>query len=572
MNNVVVTLIIIGGGAVEIQGIRSYYELISEGERKEADHESVSHEGEGALYRSSFDAGGYSFEIEDLIEDRSDVPGIRISRKIHGTPLDVKREYPDGIMFALSLPMDTTPDCKWRFCSPTIDLTKPRKMIYKKRMYNQNEEAIGNIFGAYNCDTKTMYSIYRCTDTARKIVKEYTLRQQQRHEEDMAALGYEVTGRDQLELIISWPMTTEFYLLDGSEINVGVEYTTIRDQAPTFADGVYAAYKNLLKEVINLTRGPLRQERLEHLEQTKKRLKENHTHLEGGCESFYGRSDVIGYGLNERNLRIALFMAINCGGEWMDTAERMVEFYVNHCTASSGFAWTKFDLRTMEPVSDFDGNYVLPMTQALYDVFMAYKDFRRRGINKPAWLESTRKFADFLVRVQNSDGSWYHAYDMDGNEADAPNLDKVRPQIKDASRKTGAEVPLCFLSRLVMYLESIGLNADDYRKSALECAEYVLKNIIRFEMYLGGDPEYPSAPDKDAARYTLMGLYNVYKMSGDRKYLDGAVTAAKLFVVWNNRDYPCDCIELYKLGMEIKEEIFIVSTYYAYMDFDIEDL
>jgi len=546
---------------------------MSGGERKEIRYGEHESSGGADILRASFSEGGYFFEIEDITAERKDVPGVLVSRSIKARPEEDFNECSEGIMFEVMLPVELPPNCKWRFCSPSIDMTRPRKMVYKKRKTYQGEIESGNLFGAYNCDKHVMYSIYRSSMSLKGILipKESTFKHI-RQMESMAALGYEVIGRDELEFIISWPMATDYYLMDGSPIDIYLEYTILTDKAPTFSDGMFNTYKHFVYEVLKPDINEIKKERTDGFRQTKERLEGLYRRTENGPESFSGDSDVIGYGMGERNIKLALFMAFSEGGKWIGVLERMTDFFVSKCVSTSGFGYTSFDIKENRPVSMIEGNYVIAMTEAAFDVLRAYRFLKKRGINKPAWLELVRRYADYLIKIQNSDGSWYHAYDEEGNEVEIRTKEKVRFEVKDAVRKTGAGVPLSLISRLAIYLESINLNADEYKAAAILCAQYVIKNIVRFEMYLGADPDYPSAFAKDSAKYALMGLYNAYEMCGDEKYLEGAVSAAKLFVVWNNGDFPCDCVELYKLGLKTGEEIFTMSTYYSFMDFDIEEL
>lgn len=555
---------------MEDRMIKCYCELAKEGVRTQISLDDIV-EGDGIVsYSAKFSAGGYAFSVEYSVEERKDITGLRIRFSIKGKPAGKLKEKDDGIMFCLALPIDTPPGCKWRFCTPAIDLSRPRRLSFKKKALQQDREAWGSIFGMYNCDKQVMYSIYRSSILNDGIEVPHTMVPKQHDDSQMAALGYEVVEKDRFSLMLSWPRTKAYFPLDGGRIDTLLDYSVYKTKAPTYADGLFDAYIHLTDEVLDVSEESMREERIGLLKKTQEKYGALYRNYEGMPEGFNGENNILGFGQRERNVKVACFMAVTAGGCWIDVLDRMSSFYANRCVTSSGFAYTKFDRTKDAPVLDFDGNYLLPMCQGVFDIFTAYKILKKKGINRPALLEQTRKFADYLVRIQNSDGSWYHAYDENGNDTDAPVLERLSLERFQGTKKSGSEAPLCFMSRLAIYLESIGLNAAEYRNSAEKCAQYVLKNIIRFEMYLGGDPAYPSAPQKDAAKFTLMGLYNTYELTKDEKYLKGAVTAAKLFVVWNTKDTPCECIELYKLGLVTGEKYFIYATYFAYMDVDME--
>ena len=548
--------------------IQCYYELAKEGVRTQIGMDNIVKGDDIVSYNAKLSAGDYIFSIDYSVEQRKDITGLRIRCHIKGKPAGKIKDGDDGIMFCLALPIDAPAGCKWRFCTPSIDLSRPRRFSYKKRDLQQDQKAWGSIFGMYNCDKQVMYSIFRSSTLNDGIEVPHTMVPKNHDDSQMAALGYEVVEKDRFNLMLSWPRTTAFFQLDGKRIDTLLDYSAYKTKAPTYADGIFDAYIHLTDEVLDLSEGSMRAERLDLLKRAHERFGALYRNYRGMPEGFCADSSIMGFGMNERNVKIACFMAVTAGGSWIDVLDRMSSFYANRCVTSSGFAYTKFDRSKDEPVLDFEGNYLLAMCQGVFDIFTAYKILKKKGINRPALLEQTRKFADYLIKIQNSDGSWYHAYDAYGNDTEAPVRERLSLELLQGTKKSGSEVPLCFMARLAIYLESIGLNAAEYRKSAEKCAEFVLKNIIRFEMYLGGDPAYPSAPQKDAAKFTLMGLYNTYDLTKDEKYLKGAVTAAKLFVVWNTKDTPCECIELYKLGVLTGEKYFIYATYFAYMDID----
>ncbi len=550
--------------------IKSYYELAKEGVRTEVDIDSIVEKDDTVFYSAKVSAGGYSFIMEYSASERKDITGLRIRCHIKGAPEGKIKDRDEGIMFCLALPIDAPAGCKWRFCTPSIDLSKPRRFSYKKKALQQDAEALGNIFGMYNCDKQIMYSIYRSSILNDGIEVPHTMVPKNHDDSQMAALGYEVFEKDRFNLMLSWPRTTAYYPLDGKKIDIVLDYSAYKTKASTYADGIFDAYIHLTDEVLDVSENSMRSERFELLKKTQEKYGALYRDYEGMQEGFCGDNDIMGFGMKERNVKIASFMAVTVGGKWIDVLDRLSSFYANRCVTSSGFAYTKYDRSKGEPVMDFEGNYLLGMVQGVFDIFTAYKALKKMGIIRPALLEQTRKFADYLISIQNSDGSWYHAYDEYGNDVEAPVLEKLSLELLQGTKKSGSEAPLCFMARLALYLESVGLHADEYRKSAQKCAEYVLKNIIRFEMYLGGDPAYPSAPQRDAAKFTLMGLYNTWELTGEKKYLDGAVTAAKLFVVWNTKYTPCDCIELYKLGLATGEKYFTYATYFAYMDVDLD--
>lgn len=544
----------------------SYYELIYGKGRKQLTYDSIEKTDGGILCSVSFNEEGYEFKITDRITQGSN--GRKVERHIEGRPGSDYKACADGIRFSLILPMETDKNCRWRFCSPSIDMTKPRKMVYKKSVSYVDADMAGAMFGAYNCDKHIMYSIFR-TATGSGMDRSRTAAANTRARDEMAALGYEITGRDQLKFMMSWPMTSGYYLMGGADIDVRLNYSTSVDQAPTFADGMYEVYRYLTEKTCDFSEDAVRKVLEKRIVRLKDKFGQLYSAPEGMAESFSGESDLLRYGLTDRELKISLFMAVMCGGEWMGVCERMVDSFISECVTSGGFVYTIYDRRKKEVRTDTDGNYLRAMSEAAYDVLCAYRLFRKRGIIRPAWFEKVRRFMDFLVRVQNLDGSWFQAYHEDGSEAEVKPVKKIRMEVVEGTKKAATAIPLGLVAQFVKMLDELKLNAGVYRRCAEKSADYVLKNNIRFESYMGGDPLHPDELAANAARYSMMGLYNMHCISDDRKYLDGAVTAARMFVIWNS-DIPCHCIELYRLGKETGEELFCQMTDFVYMSDDKE--
>ena len=60
-------------------------------------------------------------------------------------------------------------------------------------------------------------------------------------------------------------------------------------------------------------------------------------------------------------------------------------------------------------------HYIRMMADGLEAILDAYVYMRNKGEERPAWLAFLRKAADWLVRNQNEDGSFYRAYNTDGS-------------------------------------------------------------------------------------------------------------------------------------------------------------
>lgn len=124
--------------------------------------------------------------------------------------------------------------------------------------------------------------------------------------------------------------------------------------------------------------------------------------------------------------------------------------------------------------------------------------------------ERLRLGAEKLLEWQKPDGSWAVAYDHQTKEELFKDIDDVRPT---------------FYGLLVAYRI---LKDPKYLGAARKGADWLLANAIETGAYLGvcGDARY--APDF-ATGQTSQAYLDFYEITGDRKYLDAAITAAKVY-------------------------------------------
>ena len=152
-----------------------------------------------------------------------------------------------------------------------------------------------------------MISIYR-TSEGTGIDSRRTIADETKARADMASLGYEITGKDELSFMMRWPLTSAYYLMGGADVDITLNYATSADTAPTFADGMYEIYRQLVYNVFDFDKKRMKEQLLKSIDSSKRKFEMLYS-ASGCMESFSGESDMIRFGLTERNIRIALFMA-----------------------------------------------------------------------------------------------------------------------------------------------------------------------------------------------------------------------------------------------------------------------
>ena len=154
------------------------------------------------------------------------------------------------------------------------------------------------------------------------------------------------------------------------------------------------------------------------------------------------------------------------------------------------------------------------ISDGLENILDAYVYMRKKGEERPAWLAFCRKAADWFVRIQNEDGSWYRAYNTeDGSmrmESKANTISAVR-----------------FLIQL--YLVT---GEGSYRETALRAGEWSYQNIYRNMEYRGSTCDNTDITDNESGIYAMFGFLSLYDLTGQQKWLDALIGAADYTETW----------------------------------------
>lgn len=251
---------------------------------------------------------------------------------------------------------------------------------------------------------------------------------------------------------------------------------------------------------------------------------------------------------------------------WVEQARAVIDFFVTACQAANGFcqgiydpaadaftywftgilmpfqyASDEADLRrylgrqmtaALAPIAaqlrQVEGNYTRTMCESVYPVLLAYRIERDRGREQPGWLAAARRFGDFLVAVQQPDGSWYRAYRPDGVAITSP------PEwfgAGDTECKSGTIFPVPVL------VELAGLTGEPaYLRAAERAAAFILDTFVDPVEYVGGlnDTTHRKSVKTDAVgvMFVLRSLAKVYEATRQERFLAGAASAARVLASW----------------------------------------
>lgn len=403
------------------------------------------------------------------------------------------------------------------------------------------------------------------------------------HRTDVVSLGYGFDGTPYFSLRFPYEekensvaLNSEqspveaYYPLDEKAFSYTFEYEMVEGKYKTFTDALYEEYKTLaqIKEERGDRVGLLPFDQKTAVELRKKSVVKTFREFgENGAGFFFhfdprrGYSSepsgfgssfdiipqetythVLEYGFTGRQIDIALTMAKK-NKEDMEYAEKVIDFFVNKCVCEDGWVYSMYDIEQNRPFASFgdstapklhymnigeeEGNYLRTMTEPMYDLLRAYHWFQDKGHERKEWIEATLRYASFLIRKQNRDGSWYRAYTKKGEPVFA--YEGSEYQEEEGSRKASTVIPIPFLCTLSKYWPE----DKRYREAAIRAGSYTLEHELRRELYQGGTMDNPNIVDKEAVQYVMAGMYSLYELTGKVEYIEAAMKAAKQFVTWN---------------------------------------
>lgn len=162
---------------------------------------------------------------------------------------------------------------------------------------------------------------------------------------------------------------------------------------------------------------------------------------------------------------------------------------------------------------------------ALLRLYILEKNRNQEHLN---WKNAIFNYAEFLLRTQEDDGSWYRAYDLEGK----PILD---PEIWFGGtlyeKKSSTGTSITFLTEL--YQMS---GEQKYLDAAYQAGLFVKKYIIDRVRFNGGvhDSIYAKGQliDNESILYPMFGMLSLYEATKEKVFLDSAIKAARFYASW----------------------------------------
>jgi len=185
--------------------------------------------------------------------------------------------------------------------------------------------------------------------------------------------------------------------------------------------------------------------------------------------------------------------------------------------------------------------YVRYMSDGMEGVLDAYLEEKALGVEKTLWLDRCKEYANWLVKNQNEDGSWYRAYN--------PETGKVG-QGEDGKISEDKNNTACSVRYLVRMYEQTG--EQTYLDAAIKAGEFVYANNYQKETYYGGTPDGLNAIDKEAGIMALYAFNSLYQITGEEKWLAAAEHAAICSAAFvYSYDFPVWGVETYNIYRDL---------------------
>ncbi len=154
------------------------------------------------------------------------------------------------------------------------------------------------------------------------------------------------------------------------------------------------------------------------------------------------------------------------------------------------------------------------IADGLENILDAYVYLKKKGEDQPAWLEFCRKAADWFVRIQNDDGSWYRAYNT-----------------HDGSMRMDSKANTISVVRFLIQFHLV-TKSERYREAALKAGEWSWQNTYRLMEYRGSTCDNSDIMDNESGIYAMFGFLSLYDLTGEQKWLEALIGAADYTETW----------------------------------------
>jgi hypothetical protein len=201
--------------------------------------------------------------------------------------------------------------------------------------------------------------------------------------------------------------------------------------------------------------------------------------------------------------------------------EDVLNFWANQSLTSLGYPRTWYDPGKNGATGSFrSGSDIRVCTGGMEGLIAAWCFAKRNGIEThPDWINACKKFGDWLVKNQNSDGSFYFSYDHNS----------ISNGIHPPSN-TNKYLTICAVRYLVELYIATG--NTDYKTAALKAGNWSYTNIHEQYMYVACVVDNPQTIDSESGQMALNGFLSLYDLTKEDKWLKAVEQAATYTESW----------------------------------------
>jgi hypothetical protein len=190
----------------------------------------------------------------------------------------------------------------------------------------------------------------------------------------------------------------------------------------------------------------------------------------------------------------------------------IIEFWVRTAMSDIGAPYNCYNptINGFEPMPF----WTRMIADGLENILDAYVYMKKKGEDKPHWLNFCKKAADWYLRAQNQDGSWYRAYNTN-----------------DGSMRMDSKANTISVVRFLIQFYLV-TGEEKYKTAALNAGEWSYENVYKNMEYRGSTCDNSDVMDNESGIYGIFGFLALYDLTGCEKWLEALKGAADYTETW----------------------------------------
>jgi hypothetical protein len=200
--------------------------------------------------------------------------------------------------------------------------------------------------------------------------------------------------------------------------------------------------------------------------------------------------------------------------------EAVLNFWARNSLTSLGYPRTWYDPGLNGNKGNFrTGSDIRVCTGGMEGLIAAWCFAKQNNRENPVWIDACIRFGDWLIKNQNTDGSYYFSY----------NHDIALNDIHPPSNYNKYLTPCAIRYLVELY---IATGKEEYKIAALKAGNFCYANIHEKYMYVACVVDNPQTIDSESGQMALNGFLSLYDLTKERKWLNAAEQAATYTESW----------------------------------------